>query len=53
MFSLQLHIALDSPLGQRLGLLQHIVAVAIVNSILKQPGYEVSLILISKFFDFA
>lgn len=42
MFSLQLNVPLASPLGQRLSLLQHLVAVAVVNAILTLDGYEVS-----------
>lgn len=42
MFSLQMHIALDSPLGSRLSLVQHLVAVAVVGAIRKQPGCHVS-----------
>lgn len=43
MFSLQLHVPLASPLGGRLSLLQHLVAVAVVNAVLKMNGgYEVS-----------
>lgn len=52
MFSLQLHIPLASPLGQRVSLVQHLVALAVVKSILKQPGYEVSnhfMLLLSSF----
>lgn len=43
MFSLQLHIPLMSPLGKRLSLLQHIIALSIVSAIRSQPGYEVFL----------
>lgn len=42
MFSLQLHIPLSSPLGQRIPLLQHLTAVAVVMAVQKLPGYEVS-----------
>lgn len=42
MFSLQLHVPLASPLGERLSLLQHLVAVAVVNAVLSMSGYEVS-----------
>ena len=45
MFSLQLHIPLASPLGQRIPLVQHLIAISIVNSILKMDGYEVSYLL--------
>ncbi|XP_048504757.1 biotin--protein ligase isoform X2 [Athalia rosae] len=40
MFTLQLHIPLDSSLGQHLPLLQHLVATAIVSAIKSIPGYE-------------
>lgn len=42
MFSVQLHVSLDTPLGERLSLLQHLVAVAVVNTVLSIDGYEVS-----------
>jgi biotin---protein ligase len=42
MFSLQLHVPLKSPLGERLPLVQHLVATAVVNSISKLPGCQVS-----------
>lgn len=45
MFSLQMHIPLASPLGQRLSLLQHMMATAIVNAVLSIKGYEVSGVL--------
>lgn len=41
MFSIQLHIPLSSPLGQKLSLLQHIIALSIVSAIRSQPLYEV------------
>ncbi|XP_049536009.1 biotin--protein ligase isoform X1 [Anopheles darlingi] len=40
MFSLQLHILMSSFLGQRLPIVQHLVAVAVVSAILSIPGYE-------------
>ncbi|XP_058116517.1 biotin--protein ligase [Anopheles ziemanni] len=40
MFSLQLHIPMNSPLGQRLSMVQHLVAVSIVTALLSLPGYE-------------
>lgn len=46
MFSLQIHVPLDSPLGARPSLVQHLVAVAVVSAIRKQPGCHVSLKLI-------
>lgn len=42
MFSIQLHISLDTPLGQRLPLIQHIVGAAMVNSLKSHPLYKVS-----------
>lgn len=45
MFSLQLHIPLSSPLGQRVPLIQHLIVVGIVNGILSIDGYEVSQFL--------
>lgn len=41
LFSFQLHIPLKSSLGQRLPILQHLVSVAIVNSITKHDEYKV------------
>jgi biotin--protein ligase len=41
MFSLQLHIPLNSYLGQRISLLQHIVALAVVSAVCNLPGYQV------------
>lgn len=41
MFSLQLHVSLNSPLGQRLSLLQHIIALSVVSAICSEPGYDV------------
>lgn len=43
MFSLQLHIPMSSMLGQRLPIVQHLVAIAVVSAILSLPGYEVSV----------
>lgn len=42
MFTLQLHIPLNSPLGQRIPLVQHLIATAAVMGIKNLPGYEVS-----------
>lgn len=42
MFTLQLHIPLKSPLGQRIPLVQHLIATAVVMGIKNIPGYEVS-----------
>lgn len=41
MFSLQLHLSLDSPLGKRLPLLQHIIGLALVNTLKGNPTYKV------------
>ncbi|XP_023297566.2 biotin--protein ligase isoform X1 [Lucilia cuprina] len=41
MFSIQLHINLDTPLGQRLPLIQHILGVAMINSLKNHPLYKV------------
>ncbi|XP_034132628.1 biotin--protein ligase isoform X5 [Drosophila guanche] len=41
MFSLQLHIAMDSPLGSRLPLIQHLIGTAIVNTLRSHPIYGV------------
>uniref|UniRef100_A0A182K7Q6 BPL/LPL catalytic domain-containing protein n=1 Tax=Anopheles christyi TaxID=43041 RepID=A0A182K7Q6_9DIPT len=43
MFSLQLHIPMSSMLGQRLPIVQHLVAISVVSAILSLPGYEVSV----------
>nr|XP_019533306.2 biotin--protein ligase isoform X1 [Aedes albopictus] len=40
MFSLQLHVPLASALGQRLPVIQHLVAVAVVKAIRSISGYE-------------
>ncbi|XP_057341887.1 biotin--protein ligase [Microplitis mediator] len=40
MFTLQLHIPLDSYLGNHLSILQHIVVVAVVAAVKSIPGYE-------------
>ncbi|XP_058452485.1 biotin--protein ligase [Malaya genurostris] len=41
MFSIQLHVPLYSPLGQRLPLAQHLVAIAIVKAIRESgPGFD-------------
>lgn len=45
MFSLQLHLAMDSPLGSRLPLLQHLIGAAIVNSLRGHEQYGVSEII--------
>ncbi|XP_044762850.1 biotin--protein ligase [Coccinella septempunctata] len=39
-FSLQLHIPLSSPIGRMLTIVQHLVIVAIIEAIKKNPGYE-------------
>uniref|UniRef100_A0A182N9Z3 LIM zinc-binding domain-containing protein n=1 Tax=Anopheles dirus TaxID=7168 RepID=A0A182N9Z3_9DIPT len=43
MFSLQLHVPMNSVLGQRLPIVQHLVAIAVVSAVLSLPGYEVSV----------
>ncbi|XP_015590962.1 uncharacterized protein LOC107265728 isoform X2 [Cephus cinctus] len=43
MFTLQLHIPLNSPLGRHLPILQHLVAVSIVSAIKSIPGYKLLL----------
>ncbi|KAL7018719.1 hypothetical protein ACKWTF_010880 [Chironomus riparius] len=40
MFTIQLHIPLKSPLGQRIPLVQHLIATAVVMGIKNIPGYE-------------
>ncbi|XP_055375458.1 biotin--protein ligase isoform X2 [Condylostylus longicornis] len=40
MFSIQLHFDLNSKLGQKISFVQHLVTIAIVNSVLKRDGYE-------------
>jgi biotin--protein ligase len=42
MFTIQLHIPLKTPLGQRIPLVQHLIATAVVMGIKNIPGYEVS-----------
>lgn len=43
MFSVQLHVPLSSHMGQRLSLLQHLVAVAVVGGVHSlDDGYKVS-----------
>lgn len=45
MFSLQLHIAMDTPLGRRLPLIQHIIGAAMVNALKIHSVYKVSVLL--------
>ncbi|XP_043280119.1 biotin--protein ligase isoform X2 [Venturia canescens] len=40
MFTMQLHVPVNSELGSRLSILQHLVAVATVSAIKSLPGYE-------------
>ncbi|GLV38483.1 Holocarboxylase synthetase [Carabus blaptoides fortunei] len=40
MFSMQIHVPMNSILAQGLPLIQHLVSVAIVSGIRSQPGYE-------------
>lgn len=42
MFTVQLRISMGSLLGQRIPLVQHLMATAIVNAILSEDGYQVS-----------
>lgn len=42
MFTVQLRIKLSSVLGQRIPLVQHLMATAIVNAILSEEGFQVS-----------
>lgn len=42
MFSTQLHIAMDTPLGTRLSLIQHMIGAAIVNTLRGHKLYRVS-----------
>lgn len=42
MFTLQLRISLASVLGQRIPLIQHLMATAVVHAILREDGYQVS-----------
>lgn len=41
MFSIQLHIPVNSYLGQHTSLLQHIVGLAVVSAVCSIPGYQV------------
>lgn len=43
MFSLQLHVPMSSPLGQKIPLIQHLIAVSVVLAVRTLPGYEVSV----------
>lgn len=45
MFTIQLRIPLCSVVGQRIPLIQHIMATAAVNAVLREEGYQVSGIL--------
>ncbi|XP_051540030.1 biotin--protein ligase-like [Myxocyprinus asiaticus] len=40
MFTLHLQLPLNSPLGQRVSFLQHLMALAVVESVRTLPGYE-------------
>ncbi|XP_037036293.1 biotin--protein ligase [Bradysia coprophila] len=40
LFSMQLHIGLETHLGRTVSMIQHLLATAIVNAILSQDGYE-------------
>lgn len=41
MFTMQLHISMQSYIGQHLPILQHIVGVAVIRAVRTSPGYEV------------
>lgn len=45
MFTLQLHIPLNSPMGRQIGLIQHLVVTAVANGIRNIPGYKVGKII--------
>jgi len=40
MFTFNLHLTMHSHLGQRVSILQHLVALAIVEAVVERPGYE-------------
>lgn len=44
MFTLPLSLNLDSQLGQRVSFLQHIISVAVVQSVVTLPGYEAGVV---------
>ena len=44
MFTMQLHIPLNSELGGQLSIIQHLIAVATVSAVKSIPGYEVSIL---------
>lgn len=46
-FSLQLHIPLDSPLGQTLSIVQHLIMVAVASAIKTTRGCTVSYVYMS------
>lgn len=46
MFTIQLHIPLNSYIGSHLPILQNLVSVAIVSAITSVPGYEVIITII-------
>ena len=48
MFSMALSFPLSAKLSQRMSLLQHLVAMAMVHGVRTIPGYEVSLMRSSK-----
>ncbi|XP_026672843.1 biotin--protein ligase [Ceratina calcarata] len=39
-FTLQLHIKMNTIVGQRISILQHLISVAIISAFKSQPGYE-------------
>lgn len=50
MFSLQIHVPLDSPLGSRIPLVQHLLAIAVVKAIKGVDGLQVSFEFYNKIF---
>lgn len=40
MFTIQLHVALSSTLGQHLSFIQHLIAIAVADAVRDQPGYS-------------
>lgn len=51
MFTLQLHIPLNSYLGNHLPILQHIVVVAVIAAVKSIPGYEVFIFKLSSHYN--
>ena len=40
-FSVHLRVALTSPLGSSLGVIQHMAGLAVIHGVRQQPGYQV------------